>query len=181
MENNEIKEKEEIKENNEMKEEKVLLEEFKKYKENSVSKEKYEKDLKAQKERADLYLDAIVNGKEVDTSSNDNVSLEEKVREISKFKGTNLDFWTKMTSAVDTLLNEMPQQEILKITGEDGLEELIKVNEGMKQMVKDSNKNPDAFLTYYNTRVAEGSQRMGNAIESAGGIYNYLSKNQAKK
>ena len=66
--------------------------------------------------------------------------------------------------------------EIVKIAGPDGLEEIVKVNEGMKQIVKDSNGDPDTFRSLYKQRVQESSPRIGAEIEKAGGLYNYLSK-----
>ena len=102
------------------------------------------------------------------------VSLEDKIVELSKFKGTNLDYWTKMTSAIDSILKSVPESEIIRVTGSEGLEEMVKVNEGMKRMVKDSNGNPDMFRTLYKDRVMESSPRIGAEIEKSGGLSNYL-------
>ena len=168
-------------ENNEnLQEEKVLLDEYKKLQESTVSKEKYEKDIKELKEKNKLYLDAITNGKSVEVESDNKMSLEEKIKELSKFKGTNLQYWEKATSAIDDVLKQTPEAEITKVTGPEGLEELIKVNEGMKQMVADANGDPDYFRTLYKQRVQDSSPRISAEIEKAGGVYNYLAKNSKK-
>ena len=166
-----------MEENNEnLQEEKVLLDEYKKLQESTVSKEKYEKDIKELKEKNKLYLDAITNGKNVEVESDNKMSLEDKIKDISKFKGTNLQYWEKVTSAIDDVLKQTPEAEITKVTGPDGLEELIKVNEGMKQMVADSNGDPDYFRTLYKQRIQDSSPKISAEIEKAGGVYNYLAK-----
>ena len=170
-----------MEENNEnLQEEKVLLDEYKKLQESTVSKEKYEKDIKELKEKNKLYLDAITNGKNVEVESDNKMSLEDKIKDISKFKGTNLQYWEKVTSAIDDVLKQTPEAEITKITGPEGLEELIKVNEGMKQMVADANGDPDYFRTLYNQKIQDSSPRISAEIEKAGGVYNYLAKNTKK-
>lgn len=156
-------------------EEKVLLDEYKKLKENSVSKEQYERDVNELKEKNKLYLQAITEGKEVETQEAETkTSLEDDIKELSRFKGTNLNYWEKTTSAIDRVLKEMPEAEITKITGADGLEELIKVNEGMKKMVKDSNGDCDYFRTLYKQRVQDSSPRISAEIEKAGSVANYI-------
>ena len=170
-----------MEENNEnLQEEKVLLDEYKKLQESTVSKEKYEKDIKELKEKNKLYLDAITNGKNVEVEADNKMSLEDKIKDISKFKGTNLQYWEKVTSAIDDVLKQTPEAEITKVTGPDGLEELIKVNEGMKQMVADSNGDPDYFRTLYKQRIQDSSPKISAEIEKAGGVYNYLAKNTKK-
>lgn len=169
----EINEKE-INEN--LKEESVLLDEYKKLQANTVPKEKYEKEVAELKAKAKLYLDAITEGKDVEVPEDNKGSLEDVVVELSKFKGTNLQYWDKTTSAIDRMLKEVPEAEITKITGTEGLEELIKVNEGMKQMVKDSNGDPDYFRALYKARVKDDAPRISAEIEKAGGLYNYLQK-----
>lgn len=161
----------------ELQEEKVLLDEYKKLQESTVSKEKYEKDIKALKEKNDLYLKAITEGKNVEVESDNKISLEDKIKELSKFKGTNLQYWEKATSAIDDVLKQMPEAEITKVTGIEGLEELVKVNEGMKQMVADADGDPDYFRTLYKQRVQDSAPRISTEIEKAGGVYNYLAKN----
>jgi len=170
-----------MEENQALQEESVLLDEYKKLQENSVSKEKYEKDIKELKDKNALYLKAITEGQKVDMPNDNQTSLEDKINELSKFKGTNLEYWEKMTSAIDDVLKKTPEAEITKITGVDGLEELIKVNEGMKQMVADADGDPDYFRTLYSKRVTDSTPRISAEIEKAGNVYNYLAKNQTKK
>lgn len=165
---------------NNLEEEKTILQEYQRLKDSTVSKEKYEKDIAELKEKNKIYLDAIANGSSVGTEEVDKTSLEEKILELSKFKGTNLDYWTKVTSAIDKVLTQMPEQEILKVTGAEGLDELIKVNEGMRQMVNDSNGDPDLFRTLYKQRVQDSAPRVSAEIEKAGGVANYIA-NQSKK
>lgn len=173
MENEEVK--------NNLEEEKTILSEYQRLKENSVSLDKYNKDINELKEKNKIYLDAIANGREVALEREDKTSLEDKIKELSKFKGTNLEYWEKMTSAIDDVLKKTPEAEITKITGVEGLEELVKVNEGMKQMVKDSDGDPDYFRTLYKQRVQDSAPRISSEIEKAGNVYNYLAKNQKSK
>ena len=161
--------------NNEgLQEEAFLLQEYKKLQENTVSKEKYEHDIAELKEKNKLYLNAITEGKQVDVPEENQGSLEDDIKQLSKFKGTNLQYWEKTTSAIDKMLKGVPEAEITKVTGADGLEELIKVNEGMKQMVKDAGGDPDYFRTLYKQRVKDDAPRISAEIEKAGGLYNYL-------
>lgn len=160
--------------NEENKEESAILKAYKELEANSVPREKYEKDVAALKEKNDIYLKAITEGDKVDTPSDDGKSLNEAISDISNFKGTNLDYWQKMTATVDKMLGELPEQEIVKVTGSEGLDELIKVNEGMKKMVKDANGDPDYFRTLYKNRVKDDAPRISAEIEKAGGLFSYF-------
>lgn len=159
-------------------EEAALLKEYKKLQENSVSKEKYDADMKELRDKNELYLKAITEGGKVDTPRDDSGSIEDAIAELSKFKGTNLDYWQKMTSAIDKTLQSIPEREITNSIGSDGLEELIKVNEGMKQMVEDANGDADYFRTLYNHRVKDSAPRISAQIEKAGGVGNYFIEQQ---
>ena len=171
MENEEVKQPEES-----LAEEQALLKAYKNLEANSVSKEKYEKDIKELKEKNELYLKAITEGQSVDAPSEKEYDIKSGISNISKFKGTNLEYWKQMTELTDNVLRALPESEIVKIAGPEGLEEIVKVNEGMKQIVKDSNGDPDTFRSLYKQRVQESSPRIGAEIEKAGGLYNYLSK-----
>ena len=124
----------------------------------------------------ELYLKAITEGGEVDTPRDDSGSVIDTISELSKFKGTNLDYWKKTTKAIDQTIKNLGNEEVSKIIGADGLEELIEVNEGMKQMVKDSNDDPDYFRTLYNRYVKDDAPRISSEIERAGGLVNYFNK-----
>jgi hypothetical protein len=155
--------------------ESVILKEYQKLQAESVSKDKYEADIKREKDRADLYLKAITEGRKVDTpTDNNSKSLNEMIAGLTKFKGTNLEYWQKMTPAIDKMLKEVPQSEIIKTVGQDGLEGIIRVNEGMKDMVEKSNGDPDYFRALYKKDVADASPRISAEIEQAGGLVNYL-------
>lgn len=164
--------------NGNLEEEKTLLDEYNKLKDSTVSKEKYEHDIKELKDKNDLYLKAITEGGKVDTPVDNSGSIQDAIADISKFKGTNLEYWQKMTVATDKAIKSLPQQEIEKLIGSDGFEEVIKVNEGMKQMVEDANGDPDYFRTLYRQRVQDSAPRISTEIEKAGGIVNYFNKNQ---
>ena len=155
-------------------EEQALLDEYKKLKENSVSKEQYERDIKALEEKNKLYLKAITEGRRVDTPSEDTKPLAEAIKQVNKFKGTNLDFWKEHTSVIDRVLKETPEAEIIRITGQEGLDELIKVNTAMKQMVQDADGDPDYFRSLYSQRVKDSYPRMSSDIDNAGSLANYL-------
>lgn len=170
----------ELEQENSLAEEKGILQAYKNLQENTVSKEKYEADIKALKDRNELYLKAITEGKSVDLPQ-DNVSMEDRIVKLSKFKGTNLDYWKELCPTIDALLKQMPESEIVKITGEEGLEELVKVNEGMKQMVADSNGDADYFRSLYKARVKDSSPRISAEIEKAGSLANYLVQQSNKK
>lgn len=166
---------------NNLDEESALLKAYKDLEKSSVPKDVYDKKVKELEDKNKLYLRAITEGEKVEAeNANDKVSLEDRIKGLSKFKGTNLEFWTEMTSAIDSMLTSMPESEIVKITGSEGLEEMIKVNEGMKAMVKDSNGNPDMFRTLFKDRVMESSPRIGSEIEKNGGLTNYLLNKQQK-
>ena len=160
------------KEATDLKSEATILEEYQKLKASSVSKDQYEADLKREKDRADLYLKAITEGSKVDTpTDNNSESLQEGIAKMSKFKGTNLEYWQKMTPLIDRVLKEVPQAEIANITGQDGLEGIIRVNEGMKALVDKANGDPDIFRTLYKNNVADASPKISADIEAAGGLF----------
>lgn len=159
-----------------IKEEAAILKEYQKLKENSVSKEQYERDIKELKDKNELYLKAITEGGEVDAPRDDSGSVIDTISDLSKFKGTNLDYWKKTTKAIDQTIKTLGNEEISKVIGADGLDELIEVNEGMKQMVKDSNDDPDYFRTLYNRYVKDDAPRISSEIEKAGGLVNYFNK-----
>ena len=159
-------------------EEAVLLKEYKKLQENTVSKEKYEADIKALKEKNELYLKAITEGEKVDTQSEDSGSVVDTISELSKFKGTNLDYWKKTTKAIDQTIKALGNEAIAKSIGADGLEELIEVNQEMEQMVEDSQDDPDYFRTLYKARVQDSAPRISAEIEKTGGLVGYFSKKQ---
>lgn len=153
----------------------AILKEYQKLQAESVSKDKYEADIKREKDRADLYLKAITEGRKVDTpTDNNSKSLQEGIAEVSKFKGTNLEYWQKMTPLIDRVLKEVPQNEITKITGQDGLEGIIRVNEGMKECIEKANGDPDYFRTLYKHKVKDSSPKISSDIEAAGGLVSYL-------
>lgn len=174
MENNEeIKNEEQTTLN----EESVLLKEYKKLQENTVSKEKYEADIKALKDKNELYLKAITEGEKVDVSSDkDSGSVTDTIAELSKFRGTNLDYWKKTTKAIDQTMKALGQEAIAKTIGADGLEELVEVNEEMKKMVEDSQDDPDYFRTLYKARVQDSAPRISADIEKSGGLVDYFEK-----
>ena len=161
-------------------EEAVLLKEYKKLQESTVSKEKYEKDIQALKEKNELYLKAITEGEKVELSDDNSGSIQDAIADLSDFKGTNLEYWQKMTKAVDSTLKSLPENEITKMVGSEGLDEIIKVNESMKKMVEDANGDPDYFRTLYRNRVQDSAPRISSEIEKAGGIANYLDNLQRK-
>ena len=106
--------------------------------------------------------------------------IPEHIAKLNKFKGTNLEYWKQTTELTDKILTTMPKADIIKVTGDKGLESLIKVNEGMKQMVKDSNDNPDMFRSLYRARVIDSAPNISANIESAGGLVNYLQQQNNK-
>lgn len=175
MENEEIKTEEQ---DNKLAEEKALLKAYKNLEANTVSKEKYEKDIKELKEKNELYLRAITEGDSVETPSDKEYDLQVGISNISKFKGTNLDYWKQMTELTDNALKALPESEITKVAGAEGLEEIVKVNEAMKAMVKDSNGDPDTFRSLYKQRVQDSAPRISAEIEKKGGLVNYLENNK---
>ena len=162
-----------------LKEEEVLLREYKKLQENTVSKEKYEADIKALKDKNDLYLKAITEGEKVDVSTDkDSGSVIDTISELSKFKGTNLDYWKKTTKAIDQTIKALGSEAVTKAIGSDGLEELIEVKETMSKMVDDSQDDPDYFRTLYKARIKDSAPNISASIEKAGGLVDYFNKIQ---
>lgn len=162
----------------ELKEESVLLNEYKKLQENTVSKEKYEADIQALKEKNDLYLKAITEGAKFEAPAEDSGSVIDTISELTKFKGTNLDYWKKTTKAIDQTIKALGNEAITKSIGANGLEELIEVGEVMKQMVNDSQDDPDYFRTLYKARVKDSAPNISASIEKAGGLVDYLKKQE---
>ena len=159
----------------ENKEESVLLSEYKKLQANTVPKDKYEKDIAELKEKNKLYLNAITEGQKVDIpSENKDVNVVDAINDISKFRGTNLEYWQKMTTTIDKVLQTLPDEEIMKITGAEGLEEIVKVNENMKKMVEDSKGDSDYFRTLYKARVTDSAPKISAEIEKSGSLLNYF-------
>lgn len=158
-------------------EESVLLKEYKKLQENTVSKEKYEADIKALKEKNDLYLKAITEGEKVDVpSEEDSDNVYDIISKISKFKGTNLDYWKLVTKAIDPTIKALGGEAVTKAIGTDGLEEILKVKEGMREMVANSQDDPDYFRTLYKARVKDSAPNISAAIEKSGGLVDYFKK-----
>lgn len=160
--------------NTTVEEESALLQSYKKLQETTVSKEKYEKDIKELKDKADLYLKAITEGSSINESSEKEYNIPDNISKLQKFKGTNFDYWKQMTELTDNILTATPQEEIIKVAGSEGLDEIIKVNEGMKQMIKDSKGSPDLFRSLYRARVIDSAPTISKGIESAGGLVNFL-------
>ncbi len=157
-----------------VKEESALMKAYQTLQKNSVSKEKYEKDIAELKEKNQIYLQAITEGKEIDLPEENCDNVQDIIADISKFKGTNLEYWQKMTNAIDQVLRVMPEEEITAITGPEGLDEIVKVNESMKKIVKDSDGNPGLFRTIFEQRVSDSAPKISAAINSAGSLVNYL-------
>lgn len=175
-------EENEKKTESEVVEEATLLKEYQDLKENSVSKEQYQKDIAALKEKNAIYLKAITEGSSVNTSEEeDSGSVYDAISDLSKFKGTNLEYWSKATKATDKVLKAMPKETLVNTVGADGLEELIKVNEAMKQMVEDSNGDPDYFRTLYSKRVQDSAPSISAEINKAGGLVDYFQKKMNQK
>lgn len=156
------------------KEESVLLKEYQKLQENSVSKEKYEADMNELKQKNELYLKAITEGSKIDAPDNNSGSLEESIADLTNFKGTNLAYWQKTNSAIDQVLKEVPRETIVAAIKEDGLQELIKVNEGMRKMVEESEGDADYFRSLYKRKIEDKAPLISNEINKAGGLVNYL-------
>ena len=75
--------------------EETLLKKYQELKANSISKEQYDKDVADLKEKNKLYLQAITEGAPIpkdDEKSDKEDSLEDRIAESNKFKGTNLEF-----------------------------------------------------------------------------------------
>lgn len=162
-------------------EEAALLKAYKELEKNTVPKEQYEKDIAELKEKNELYLKAITEGSKVDEPTEKEYDIPEHIAKLNKFKGTNLEYWKQTTELTDKILTSIPKADIVKVTGDKGLESLIKVNEGMKQMVKDSNGNPDMFRSLYRARVIDSAPNISANIESAGGLVSYLQQQNNKK
>lgn len=176
MENEEIKTEEPSK----LDEESALLKAYKNLQETTVSKEQYNKEVTELKEKNAMYLKAIIEGAQVDTPSEKEYDIPAHIAKVNKFKGTNLDYWKQMTELTDNILKSTPNEQIIKIAGSEGLDEIIKVNEGMKQMVKDSNNDPDLFRSLFNARVVDSAPNISAGINKAGGLVNYLQQNSKK-
>ena len=116
------------------------------------------------------------NEKNIELSEeNKDVNVVDAINDISRFRGTNLEYWQKMTTTIDKVLQTLPDEEITKITGAEGLEEIVKVNENMKKMVEDSKGDSDYFRTLYKARVTDSAPKISAEIEKSGSLLNYFS------
>lgn len=162
-------------------EEAALLKEYKKLQENSVPKEQYQKDIAELKEKNAMYLKAITEGSKVDSSEEeDSGSVQDAIADLSKFKGTNLEYWQKATKAIDKVVKSTPKETLVNTVGSDGLDELLKVGQTMKQMVEDANGDPDYFRTLYAKRVQDSAPAISAEINKAGGLVDYFQKKMKK-
>lgn len=161
-------------------EESALLKAYKELQQNSVSKEQYNKEINELKEKNAIYLKAITEGEKIDTPSEDSDNIQDVIADISKFKGTNLEYWQKMNKAIDMTLKTLPEDEIVNAIGSEGLDELIKVNEGMRKIVEDSNGNPDMFRILCKDRIQDSAPKISAEIEKFGGLYGYWNNIQQK-
>ena len=163
-------------------EEAVLLSEYQKLQQNSISKDEHDKVVKELKDKNQLYLKAITEGGKVNLEDED-YDLPKAINELQHFKGTNLEYWNKTTKAIDSLLKTVPEQEIVKITGTSGLDEILRVNQGGKALVEESSGDPDAFRAVYNKRVQESAPQIASYINKEGSVANFLQnqKNYIKK
>ena len=100
--------------------------------------------------------------------------MDERIERLSRFRGTNLDYWNETTKAIDQLFQKMSEEEINSVTGQDGLDELLEVRNVMRQMVDDANGDPDYFIKLYKQRVKDSAPKISADIEKAGGLVNYL-------
>lgn len=175
MENEEVKQ-----ETSKLDEESALLKAYKNLQETTISKEQYDKEINELKEKNAMYLKAITEGGSVDTTSDKEYDIPAHISKLNKFKGTNLDYWKQVTELTDNVLKSTPKDTIVKIAGSEGLDEIIKVNEGMKTMVNDANGDPDLFRSLYNARVIDSAPNISAAINKAGGLVNYLQEQNKK-
>lgn len=152
-----------------------LLKAYRELQDNSVSKEKYENDISELKDKNRMYLEAITSGERIPTEE-DGSSLEDLIKDLTKFKGTNLEYWEKTTKAIDKLLDRVPQEELLNTVGAEGVDEIIKVNNYMKELVNEADGSAEYFRTLYNNKIADSAPKISSEINSAGGLTNYLLK-----
>lgn len=159
--------------------EQALLKAYQELQAGSISREEHERIVKDLKSKNKLYLDAILEGrKKVDTGEEPAKTLEEIAKGLSEFKGTNLDFWAQTVEAIDTVMRDVPEQDIVQITGSDGFDELLKIRSVMGKMVEDANGSSDYFRTLYKARIVDSAPRISSDIEQAGGLVNYISTNK---
>lgn len=165
-----------------LQEEAGILEAYKQLQASTVSKEQYEKEMALLKEKNAMYLKAITEGSKVNTSETiDSVKLEDSVADMSKFKGTNLEYWQKMTPIIDKTLETVPDDVLESMISQEGIDELIKVNTVMKQLVEKADGSAGYFRTLYDGRVAESSNKISSEIDRSGNLVKYLMDTQNKK
>lgn len=133
-----------------------LLNEYKNLKENTVSKEEYQK----QVEKNKLLMRQIINGGGTKGESKETIDLG-KIREeifIDTENLTNLDFWKKvLTLRKERLEKEgtdvfAPRGQKTRYTRED-LESANKVAEVIEQCIEESEDNPQLFTAILNSRI----------------------------
>lgn len=131
-----------------------LLDEIKKLKENSVSKEEYEKERAKNKE----LMRRLVEGGGQDVKTDDTVDLNKIREDLFKNNAEGLskrEFWQKvLTLRHERLKNEgvdifLPKGRKTRYTRLD-IESANRLDETISQMIEDSEENPALFDVMFN-------------------------------
>lgn len=146
-----------------------LAEELKKVKQNSVSKEEYDRLVQRNKQLSERYLDSL-------DEQNNKAKSEEPKPDVQKMRDelfgdnrkemTNLEYMDKVVKFRDAAIESGERDPFLPTGGQDkdSLEAhntAEKVANGLKQMIKDANGSPEAFNALYQARVDDGNNPGG--------------------
>lgn len=150
--------------------------------------EKLQKQLQVKNEEIDAlakksteYLAAITEGKNYEV----NVMAEEKpfdkvafVEDMHKFKGSNLEYWTKLTDNWENIKAADPKAYEMIFGNQVNTAEDVMSQMGL--MVKESKGNNELFRTLFNdNKIVKDSYSAGSSqIESAGGLIPFLTRSK---
>lgn len=140
-----------------------LLEELKKAKENSVSKEEYNRVVARNKTLSEKYVDSLeerTNKAEEEAPKPNVIEMRKELFGNDRKEMTNLEYMDKVVKFRDAAIEAGERDPFLPTSGDnkDSLEAhntAEKVANGLKQMIKDANGSPDAFNALYQARVED--------------------------
>lgn len=157
-------------------EDKNLIEEMQRLKRETVPKSKYDKLVERNKELSKALADqeqpAPIDNKPKEKNGEKIARLQKELYGDERKDCTNLDYISKTLELRDALMEEGYRDPFLPTKGKDkdsveAKEAAKKVADGLKQMVKDSDGDPEMFRAIYQSRVedVEVKPGKGNKID----------------
>ncbi len=146
-------------------EDKTLLEAYNDLKENTVSKKEYERVLK----RNEDLTQALIKNDRLEEDNEPKESNPDKIKRLTnelysdkRESMSNLEYCQKTTELRDAIIAEGGRDPFLPTSGDNkdsyaNQQTAEKVANGLKQMVKDADGNPEAFNALFQARVEDSA------------------------